>query len=130
MMFSKQELKWVTVMAVALLVVGLAGYAAFPARPPKKPVRIVFQSVAGKALFDHARHADPAGGYGLDCGECHHTLAPEEYEEATSCSECHDPAKGDPKMPKRSDALHAQCIGCHQDYGAGPVECTQCHIMM
>jgi hypothetical protein len=24
--------------------------------------------------------------------------------------------------------LHESCIGCHEDYGAGPVECSSCHV--
>ena len=128
MMFSAKELKLVFGLTAALLVVGIASYAAFPPVPPKQPVRIAFQTVAGKAVFDHAGHG-AAAGIGLDCGECHHTLAPDEYEQAGSCSECHDPQEGDADMPKRSDALHQQCIGCHQQYGAGPVDCAQCHVM-
>jgi hypothetical protein len=129
MMFSKKDLKLAYGFAVVLLVIGLASYAAFPARQPRPPVRIMFQAVAGKALFDHATHSSDKG-YGLSCGECHHTLSEDEYDDATSCSECHDPEKGDEDVPKRTDAIHQQCIGCHQEYGAGPVDCTQCHVMM
>jgi hypothetical protein len=129
MMFSRKELKFVYGLAVVLLVLAVVSYAAFSAKPPKRPLRMVFQSVAGKVLFDHERHAADRG-YGLSCGECHHTLEPDEYEDAQSCSACHDPEQGDEDMLKRSDAIHKQCIDCHKDYGAGPVDCSECHVMM
>ena len=30
---------------------------------------------------------------------------------------------------KKGDALHKQCIGCHDDAEAGPRECASCHKM-
>jgi hypothetical protein len=128
MMFSRIELKRVYALTACLLLIALVSYAAFAVAPLKPPGRIVFQTVAGKALFDHARHAAYTG-YSLACGECHHTLSKDEYDQAASCTECHDAEKGDANVPKRADALHQQCIGCHTEYGAGPVECAQCHVM-
>jgi hypothetical protein len=128
MMFSKHELKKVYGWTIGLLVIAVASYAAFPSKPPEKPVRIAFQNVAGKVIFDHERHLAERG-YGLSCGECHHTLSPEEYSQAGSCTECHALEEGDGDVPKRSDAIHQQCIDCHREYGAGPVECAQCHVM-
>jgi hypothetical protein len=128
MMFSRKELNWVYAVTVILLVLAVGSYAAFPDRSPKLPLRIAFQNVAGKVVFDHARHRLEAG-YGLACGECHHTLAPDEYDQAGSCTECHAVEEGDDQMLKRSDALHQQCIGCHREYGGGPVDCVQCHMM-
>jgi hypothetical protein len=127
-MFSRKELNWVYAVTVILLVLAVGSYAAFPDRSPKLPLRIAFQNVAGKVVFDHARHRLEAG-YGLACGECHHTLAPDEYDQAGSCTECHAVEEGDDQMLKRSDALHQQCIGCHREYGGGPVDCVQCHMM-
>lgn len=128
MMFSSREVKWVYGVTIGLLVVAVASYAAFPPKPPERPVRIAFHNVAGKVIFDHHRHWVESG-YGLSCGECHHTLSPEEYAQAGSCTECHELEEGDEAMPKRSDAIHQQCIGCHREYGAGPMECAQCHVM-
>jgi hypothetical protein len=128
MMFSRIELKRVYGLTVCLLLIAVVSYAAFAVTPPTPPARIVFQTVAGKTLFDHARHASDTG-YSLACGECHHTLSKDEYDQAASCTECHDAEKGDADLPKRADALHQQCIGCHTEYGAGPVECAQCHVM-
>ena len=128
MMFSRKELKRVYSVTVCLLLLAVVSYAAFPVKPPKRPLRVAFENVAGQVMFDHGRHLAQAG-YGLACGECHHTLAADEYEQAGSCTECHRVEEGDDQMPKRSDALHQQCIGCHREYGAGPVECAQCHVM-
>jgi hypothetical protein len=128
MMFSANELKRVYGIAIGLLVIAVASYAAFPSKSPERPIRIAFQTVAGKVIFDHNRHWVESG-YSLSCGECHHTLSPEEYSQAGSCTECHAMDEGDEDVLKRSDALHQQCIGCHREYGAGPMECTQCHVM-
>jgi hypothetical protein len=128
MMFSRKELKLVYGVTVCLLVLAVVSYAAFPVQPPKRPLRIAFQSVAGKVIFDHGRHLS-ATGYSLSCGECHHTLAPDEYDQAASCTECHAVEEGDDQMPKHSDAIHQQCIDCHREFGTGPVDCVQCHVM-
>jgi hypothetical protein len=44
-----------------------------------------------------------------------------------SCSgeDCHGPEAD----VSRGDALHGNCKGCHDDSGAGPVECAECHVM-
>jgi hypothetical protein len=122
------ELKLAYRLALVLLIVGGLSYAAFSAPSPPQPVRLMFQTTAGKVLFTHKAHLSP-GGYGLSCGDCHHTLAPEEYNKAGSCGECHEATSDDPDMPGRSDAFHSQCIGCHKDYGAGPQACAACHVL-
>ncbi|MGD8292759.1 MAG: cytochrome c3 family protein [Desulfobacterales bacterium] len=129
-MFSKLQLKLAYGLAIYLFFVGVLCYAAFPPKTPDEPVRLMFDVTAGKVLFDHKTHyADD--GYGISCGDCHHTLSEEEYADAQSCSECHDPDEGDEDMPKRADAFHQQCSGCHEGYGAGPLEkdCSACHVM-
>jgi hypothetical protein len=129
-MFSKLQLKLAYGLAIYLFFVGVLCYAAFPPKIPDEPVRLMFDVTAGKVLFDHKTHyADD--GYGISCGDCHHTLSEEEYADAQSCSECHDPDEGDEDMPKRADAFHQQCSGCHEGYGAGPLEkdCSACHVM-
>jgi hypothetical protein len=129
-MFSKKELRLVYGSAICLLLVGALSYAAFPAKTPDPPVRLMFKVVAGNVLFDHKTHTSESG-YGISCGDCHHTLSEEEYADAQSCSECHAPDEGDEEVPKLSDAFHRQCGGCHQDFGAGPAEseCSACHVM-
>jgi hypothetical protein len=109
-------------LAAVLLVVGVVCYAAFPQKTPEEPVRIMFKSTAGKILFDHKTHAVEEG-YGVACDDCHH----EEQEGSSSCSgeDCHGPDSD----PKRGDALHTNCRGCHEESGAGPTECAACHVM-
>ncbi len=128
-MFSKFELKQAYGLAICFMFVGVACYAAFPAKTPAEPVRLMFDVTAGKVLFDHKTHSAD-NGYGISCGDCHHTLAEDEYADAQSCSECHDPDEGDEETPKRADAFHQQCSGCHEGYGAGPLEkeCSACHV--
>ena len=129
-MFSKLQLKLAYGLAIYLLFVGVLCYAAFPAKTPDEPVRLMFDVTAGKVLFDHKTHSAD-NGYGISCGDCHHTLGEDEYADAQSCSECHDPDEGDEETPKRADAFHRQCTGCHEEYGAGPLEkeCSACHVM-
>ena len=125
-MLSKTELKLAGALAIWFLVIGVVSYAAFPKQAPHEPLRLMFDVAAGDVLFDHKTHAD-ISGYGLSCGDCHHTLSEDEYADAQSCSECHDPDEGDEDLPKRADAFHLQCINCHKDFEAGPVECVGCH---
>jgi hypothetical protein len=147
-MAPKKELKVAYAVIAVLLVVGVLSYAAFPAKSPEVPVRLVYKVVAGKVLFDHKTHT-AATGYALDCADCHHhppddesalracgdchNLPPEDAEMKfpETCLECHDaedPEVTDTEMVNRGDAFHNQCIGCHKDYGAGAVECADCHV--
>ncbi len=121
-MTSKNEQVLAFALAAALLVVGIVCYAAFPQATPEEPVRLIFKTTAGKVLFDHKTHmADE--GYGVACDDCHH----EQQEDSMSCSgeDCHGPDSD----PKRADALHTNCKGCHEEGGAGPVECAACHVL-
>jgi len=118
-MTSKNEQVFAFALAAALLVVGVVCYAAFPPKAPEEPVRIMFKTTAGKVFFDHKTHSSDAG-YGVGCTDCHH-----EGEEPVACSECHDPES----EAKRSDAIHTQCKGCHEEGEAGPVKCSACHVM-
>ncbi len=129
-MFSRKESMLAYGLAVCLLVTGVVSYAAFPLKAPEEPLRIMFNVEAGKVLFDHKIHTVEEG-YGLSCEDCHHELLDGESDEAQACGECHDPEEGDEEVPKRADAFHQQCAGCHEDYEAGPVEeeCTLCHIL-
>lgn len=117
-------------VGACLLVLGVISYAAFPPKTPDEPVRLMFNVAAGKVLFDHKTHTSELG-YGLSCEDCHHELLDSGGEEPAPCWECHDPVEGDEEMPKRADAFHQQCGGCHEDFGAGPTEqeCSLCHVM-
>ncbi len=120
------EYKRTYVLAAVLLFVGLFSYVAFSAPTPEEPFRIMFKGTAGKVLFDHQTHTADTG-YGLSCEDCHHTF--EEDGEALACVECHEPDLADEDVPKQVDAFHLQCIGCHEQIDAGPIECESCHAM-
>jgi hypothetical protein len=126
-MVSNKELRMAYGLAVVLFVVGVISFAAFPAKTPDSPVRIMFHSIAGNVLFDHKTHT-AASGYGLSCRDCHHTLEAGETE-ASSCLQCHESDSDDPDVPKRSDAFHQQCVDCHKQIEAGPQECNSCHVL-
>ena len=145
-MTSNKELQLAYRLAIVLFVVGVLSFAAFPAKPPETPVRVVYKTNAGKVLFDHKTHADVAG-YGAACVDCHHhpggeedtpMLAcgachgkPDQMEAvAATCNECHDPDDYDlGEIMPRADAFHDQCITCHKDFEAGPVKCASCHVI-
>ena len=90
----------------------------------------------GPVSFTHLKHAK---NYNISCWECHH-----EYEDSTNvwvpwsdetpgCADCHDPGKGEDKMPGLQKAYHLECRGCHQvlkEQGkkTGPYRgCFGCH---
>lgn len=139
----KKELKLAYVLAIALIVVGAVCYSV-PARAPEQPLRMMFQSVAGRVLFDHQTHLGEAG-YGISCQDCHHhpadgtdtrgcgvchSLPPEGEVAPAACFDCHEADVIEKsKTTKRADAIHAQCINCHKEFDAGPVECSGCHIL-
>ena len=145
-MTPKKELKLAYAIAGILLFVGAISYAAFPKKAPEQPVRLMFHAVSGKVLFSHKDHASEAE-YGIACIECHHHPDDENDIDYSPCGDCHHVPEGDQKVPeacldchevdeiedseiiKSGDAFHDQCIGCHQEYGAGPVECSSCHVL-
>ena len=89
---------------------------------PEEPVRIVYKGSAGNVVFTHDVHASD-GGYGQDCLSCHHNI---EEDDVYDCRQCHGD-DGDEDLPDMTDSLHTQCIQCHEDEGAGPVACAECH---
>ena len=113
------------IIVIVLFVAGVVSYAAFPEKRPDKPIRIMFKSTAGNVLFDHRQHASE-DGYGIGCSDCHHDLE-EEGARPTPCGECHEEESEDEDVPKRSDAFHTQCIGCHEADGTAPTKCSGCH---
>ena len=147
-MTPKRELQIAYSLIIILFFVGVISYAAFPPKTPDQPVRIMYNSVAGKAFFDHKTHLSESG-YALACKECHHH--PEEPEEGQtanvscgvchktlekgqnwpeSCLDCHEAEDlEESKITKKSDAMHSQCIECHKEAGSGPEECNSCHVL-
>ena len=83
-----------------------------------------------QAVFNHDEHNEKAE---LDeCNECHHVyedgeLLEDESSEDLFCSDCHD-LVSDTAMPSLRRAFHKNCKGCHQEQGAGPIMCGECHI--
>lgn len=78
-----------------------------------------------QGLFDHDTHSQY---YGLSCTDCHHMYDPESGSSPQNCSACHAETGSD-YMPSLTDSYHQQCIGCHENFGAGPAsrDCTACH---
>ena len=125
-------------VAVHLLLIAIVCYAAFPAKPPEEPIRLMYHTNAGKVLFDHQTHSSPEG-FGLDCSDCHHQHPEGEDMEPVACSVCHPPRPENKTIPescldchdaseiekteiiKGADALHQQCTQCHESYGRGPM---------
>ncbi len=155
-MTPQKELKLAYGLAIVLLIVGVISFAAFPAKTPDEPIRIMYKSVAGKVLFDHKTHAAEVG-YALACEDCHHhfefegssgidgeepvvqacavchPFKPKEQAYPEPCMECHDEEDLDEDIvvTKKTDAFHDQCENCHQETEIGPVEerCVWCHIL-
>ncbi|RLB12539.1 MAG: cytochrome C [Deltaproteobacteria bacterium] len=122
MKLKKKDMIAYMILGVCL-VVGVICYSAFPLKKPEKPIRIMLMTTAGNVLFDHKAHFTD---YEVDCMDCHHDIG-DDSEKPTSCSECHLP-EGSDEAPKRVVAFHKQCIGCHEDQGVGPTECSGCHV--
>ncbi len=121
----KREKIFAFLLAALLLVVGVVCYAVFPVTSPEEPVRIMLKNSAGDVLFSHKEHAGE-DGYGLSCEDCHHMWEGGDSK-PEACGNCHEPDSEDPV--KRSDAFHLQCKGCHEEYGAGAVNCSECHVL-
>ena len=128
-MTLKKELVLAYSLIIVFLIVGVLSYAAFSAKTPEQPVRLMFKGVAGKVLFSHKIHTDD-DGYGFACSDCHHNLEEGETNPET-CGACHESETDDEDIPNRTDAFHSQCIGCHQESDSGPQEkeCSLCHVM-
>ena len=131
-MTSKNNLRLAYGLAFILLVVGVLSYAytSLFAKPLDQPIRLIFKVTAGNVLFDHKTHTADSG-YGLSCLDCHHTEEEEDVTNPDLCGDCHEFETEDEEIPKRADAFHLQCTGCHQDVESGPVleECTSCHVL-
>ena len=148
-MTSKKQLLFAYGLAIHLLLVGIICYAAFPTQAPDEPIRIMYQTNAGKVLFDHQTHTT-ASGYGAACFDCHHH--PSDDDSALiGCGECHQAPAEDGSLPEsclechdeediegsemigRADAFHQQCIECHEQFEKGPQagseNCSQCHVL-
>jgi hypothetical protein len=132
-MASKKQLQLAYGLAIILFVVGVLSYAytAFSAKPLDQPVRLMFDVVAGKVIFDHKTHTDDSG-YGIACIDCHHT-SEEDETNPDLCGDCHETPSDDEEVPNRADSFHLQCTGCHEAVEAGPLmideDCALCHVL-
>lgn len=121
-MTSQRDLIIAVFLMVIFLITGIVCYASFTPPVTDEPMRIMFQTKAGKVLFTHSVHSSE---YTSDCTECHHLTS---FPPSFDCSECHF-KEGDALMLSREGAFHDQCIKCHDYMGAGPVECDSCHTL-
>jgi len=82
------------------------------------------------AVFDHDLHNEMAG-LEDDCYLCHHmdgsAPSPDDTSEGIPCADCHM-VDADDGTTGLMDAYHGQCITCHEDRGAGPLACGECHV--
>ena len=81
------------------------------------------------SVFVHDEHNETAGID--DCSVCHHVyedgqLVADESSEDMRCSDCHDLESAD-DQPSLMNAFHANCKGCHEAEGKGPIICGECH---
>ena len=123
----KNEIILAYCVIAIFFVIGVICYA-LPEKGSKEPIRIMLKASAGKVLFDHKGHYWEEG-YGLDCIDCHHAWDEDIDTSPMSCTECHEIDSEDEDMMKRSDALHQQCMGCHEDDGTAPTKCSLCHVL-
>lgn len=65
---------------------------------------IVVENTYGKVTFNHKVHSEA-----FDCALCH--------------------GEGEPgALAMGKEKAHAACKGCHQEQGAGPTKCSECHV--
>ncbi len=72
-------------------------------------------------IFSHTNHVE----YADNCETCHHHSS--QVEAAPPCRECHGVTSGDLRLPGLKGAYHRQCMNCHREMGAGPLDCEGCH---
>ena len=138
-MTSKKHRTIVYGVAILLVFVAVVCYAAFPIQAPEEPIRVMYQTNAGKVLFDHQAHSD-VDAFALNCIDCHHehpegeelpeqvacglchSTSSQEMTPPEFCLDCHDESEiKEAEITKRSDAIHMQCTQCHFEYGKGPL---------
>jgi len=71
---------------------------------PEIPGIVIYQASQGKVTFPHADHASR-----LACSQCHQSEPPE-------------------KISVDKTFAHGTCRACHQNSGAGPTTCRNCHV--
>jgi hypothetical protein len=138
-MTTKKELQLAYRLAGILIVVGIFSYvAASFAEPPLPPLRVMYRSVTGNVLFEHKAHFSP-GNYSVSCQDCHHdTRTLEDYIQVDGKNRIASEAGmnladagkiEDIEVYTNKEEAHELCIGCHEEFEAGPVDCKGCHVM-
>lgn len=96
--------------------------------PPESCVTCHHYELAAKD-WGHQKHSDELG---VDCTSCHHADTDIEPE-PQNCAGCHEAgARPGGKVeagtpPALADAVHARCMGCHQDMFGTARGCASCH---
>ena len=67
------------------------------------PETAVLEASMGNITFPHRAHAEREG-----CAACHEQTPPQ-------------------KIELDQETGHKLCLGCHEERGAGPTKCTDCH---
>lgn len=76
----------------------------------------------------HEQHNDAVE----NCGACHHKFKPDTgkmyFPDSTesTCRFCHRQSTEQNRISMKL-AAHLNCIGCHQQEEAGPLQCAECH---
>jgi hypothetical protein len=120
-----ERYKFFYFLTAVLILVGIGSYVYSSSKQADIPNRIMFYNMGGNVFFSHKLHASQ-DGYGLDCHTCHHTWDEKDRSDPPTCTACH-PKVSETEL-KKSDAMHKQCIGCHEDVGNSPVKCRECHV--
>jgi hypothetical protein len=116
-----------TLLSILFVSIFLFITLAYPTDIPETLTLDMLTKRYGPVEFSHLYHADMTG----DCTTCHH-----HSEEGTTpgCGECHEPItvyhyEGTERKPGigLKGAYHRQCMGCHEEWGSGPMGCTDCH---
>jgi predicted CXXCH cytochrome family protein len=78
-------------------------YHAAEEKPIIPPKTVVFKTKMGDVTFPHQSHSER-----IECKVCH--------------------GEGTPgKFALDKDSAHKLCRGCHEEKGAGPTKCPDCH---
>ncbi len=113
----------ISAIVILLGMIALVGYA-LPPDSPDLPVRIHLPNGGGAVIFAHQIHCED---YGIDCETCHHDGS----DAYPSCGSCHLRQGDTSGTITRTEAFHAQCMGCHEDAQSGPYrkdQCRSCHV--
>ncbi|MCB2215462.1 MAG: cytochrome c family protein [Desulfobulbaceae bacterium] len=84
------------------------------------------KALGANGAFDHTMHSEDVG---VACDDCHHDLVDKSDHSPQACGSCHIDGTGGHSTISRTDAFHAQCIGCHSAFDVTPQQsdCDGCH---